>query len=76
MHAAWIAFLRMRTSASTRHLLERSIETEQVKCEMSSELPCYTLINGSVDSDAVPNEQQLKHDFGKLRWVLLAKECV
>lgn len=35
------------------------------RAEMSSELPCYTLINGSADSDAVPNEQQLKHDFGK-----------
>ena len=31
---------------------------------MSSELPCYTLINGSLESDSVPNEQQLKHDLG------------
>ena len=39
---------------------------------MSSELPCYTLINGSIDSDSVPNEQQLKHDLGRSEdWVLI-----
>ena len=31
---------------------------------MSSELPCYTIINNPTETEA-PNEQQLKHDLGK-----------
>ena len=35
---------------------------------MSSELPCYTIINNSSESEP-PNEQQLKHDIGALSMV-------